>query len=316
MSGEAPAAPAAAQQAATPPPAPAAAAKPAEAAKPTEQKPEPKADAWAKLTAAEQKVRKEREEIKAEREAFAKERAELAAKGDPVAALKERVKRGEFDEALGELGVDYVAWTKARIAKMGGKAPTANQQQDIEKVIEDRVAKALAKRDEEAKKQTEESQSKAWASAWSTFQDVVKQTASTNELLAVELADDPETVEKTLRILAQQAPHLTFEQAAAKYEEYLVDKTKKTLQIGKVKALYAPPSSETAKQTETASPRAGTGQKADEGGPRTLTNALAAEPSTSHVEAPPPSSRTAQIRAERMEVRKRMGRAVGRLNQG
>lgn len=285
-----------------------------EAPKAPEQKPEPRADSWAKLAQGEKRIKEDGARLKAEREAWEAEKKSAieAASKSALAAYRERIAKGEYDEALAEIGVDYVAWSKARIAKMGKQQPAIQGPPDVKKL----VAEELAKRDEEAKKAAEAASSQAWSKAWSTFQDTVKSTASTNELLALELADNPGTVEQTLRIIASQAPHLTFEQAAERYEAYLVDRTKKLLQTSKVRALYVPPPAEAAKPAETVSPRAGTGQKADEGGPRTLTNALAAEPSSHREEVVSGKSRTAQIRAEREEARRREGRAVGRLNQG
>lgn len=310
------------------PAAPVGAAKPADPKAPGSQKPGEKpadtkphkasdfASLAARTKAVENQTKKEREELASARAAWEKEKGDALknASDSALAAFRERIKKGEFDEALAEIGVDYVAWSKARLAKMGkagGVAPPAQQQtQDVTKLVSEQVAAELARRDEEAKKSAETSAEKAWADSWKPVADELAAKPAGFELLSNELSRYPREVESVFKEMARRQPGITAKEAAEKYEAYLLDMQKQLLQIDKVKALYAPET----KQAEKALPGAGAGQKANEGGPRTLTNADAAEPSGSPGGASSrPRTRPEQIAWEREEEKRRDAAATGRL---
>jgi len=286
--------------------------------KPTEAKP-PKASDFASLAArtkaVENQTKKEREELASARAAWEKEKGDALknASDSALAAFRERIKKGEFDEALAEIGVDYVAWSKARLAKMGkgGPAPTAAQQsQDVGKLVSEQVAAELARREEAAKKEAETGAEKAWTDSWAPIAEELSAKPAGFELLSDELARYPREVESVFKEMARRQPGITAKEAADKYEAYLLDRQKQLMQIGKVKALYAPET----KQTEKVLPGAGAGQRANEGGPRTLTNADAAEPSGGPGGASTrPLTRPEQIALERAEEKRRDTAATGRL---
>lgn len=293
-----------------------AAAKPGE--KPAEKAPEakpPKASDFASLAArtkaVENQTKKEREELATARAAWEKEKGDALknASDSALTAFRERIKKGEFDEALAEIGVDYVSWSKARLAKMGkAGAPNAatQQPQDVAKL----VTEELARRDEASKKEAETSAEKAWSDSWSPIAEELAAKPAGYELLSDELTRYPGEVESVFKEMARRQPGISAKDAADKYEAYLLDRQRQLMQIGKVKALFAPET----KQAEKAIPGAGAGQKANEGGPRTLTNADAAEPSGGPGGASSrPLTRPEQIALDRAEEKRRDTAATGRL---
>lgn len=286
---KAPAAPAA--EPATPPPAadpqkapeppkaaPKAGEKPGEPAKPET----PPARSWAALQAAEQRQRKEREALAAERAALAKEREQAIASSSSAAleTFKQKIAKGDYEEVAKELGLDYKAWTTARINQLRaqGKTPGAAQAQttiDVEKQIRDGIAAEMKRRDEEAAKAREENETKQWSTQWSGFVTAVKGKPEGYELLAAEIETDAGHVEAVLKEMSRQAGSLTYDEAARLYEAHLVDRARRLVQIPKVKALYAPEPASPAKPAEQTGPRVEQGQ-ANGDVPRTITNALAA----------------------------------------
>lgn len=280
------------------------------------------AEGWAKIGAAEAAVKKARDEVKREREELAKLKADIEAGRMSVETLKGRLTKGEFNEVAAELGLDYNAWTKRLLgskkdaAKKDGPVDAA----DLARIVEERVQKALEERDQKRTKNDEAAREEHWKKTMEGFTGLAKSKddagALRYELLADEIEANASFVEKTLREIAAQAPHLTLEQAAEKYEAWLLDRARAIMSKSKVKALLGAQTPEAPKTESKDRPREPTGQQASEGGPRTLTNSLAAERASERDAPQSGQSRTAQIRAEREAEADRLRRATARITQG
>jgi hypothetical protein len=300
------------------------AAKPAEGAKPDPAKPgaapttpaveaPKKASDYARLAAqtkgAESKIKAERAQLESDRKAWEAEKGEALknASASELARFRERIKAGEFDEALAELGVDYAAWSKARLAKMGKGAPAKQAEQDVGKLVNAEIER----REKLAAETAKTNEEKAWADSWAPLAKEIAAKPEGFELLGEQYAEDATYTESIFREIARRQPGITAHEAATKIEAYLLDKQKRFAQIPKVKALLGAPET---KPNETSNPGAEAGQKAGAGGPRTLTNADAAEPSGNSGSDPNrPLSRPERIALEREEEARRDRAALDRM---
>jgi hypothetical protein len=307
-----PSAPSAASAAAPPVSAPPSetggASDPAPAAAP--EKPAPKADAWAKLSAEEKRVRKERAALEAERKAHADAVKARTAREE----LEAKAKAGDWEareKLLAETGITYDELTRRALNKgKSDKGETALR--ELEQLKAD-----LAKREADAKQAAEESAKQAAEAELASRIDgfctyVSTEAASTYPLLSGEIEANRAYVDATIRnmvalhnkaIEAGEIPAgtlLVAEEAAKKFEEYLVAETNRRM----ARLRPAPPPEADPKNSTTTSPREETGRAAGADGPRRLTNGLSAERTTPAGSRPTPKTAFERDAEERERIKR------------
>jgi hypothetical protein len=274
-------------------------------------KPPPAAKDWAKLSSEEKRIRKEREKIETERRALAETAKARAARDE----LESKAKAGDWEareKLLAEHGITYDEMTRRALNKgKSDKGETALRELEALKAdMAKREADAKAKADDDAKA-AHETELAHRIDGFCSY--VSTEAAKTYPLLSGEIGANRGYVEATIRnmvtlhnraIEAGELPAGTLliaEEAAKKFEDYLVAETNRRMALLRP----APPEADP-KNSTTTSPREEPGRAAGTDGPRRLTNGISAERTTPA--GPRPTPKTAYERD--LEERERIKRAA------
>jgi hypothetical protein len=290
------------------------AAEPTQEPPKAEEKPKPKADDWAKLSAAEKRIRAEREKV----ETRAKELAEREKALESTRSLIEKAKGGDWEareKLLAETGLTYDELTKRKLS--GGKVDKA---EEVAKELE-KLKAEMAARETKAAQDFEENTIAQNLDACVTF--ATKEAATEHPILAGEIAENPDWVSTVMRsaIAAivknggrdERGNPMTVKDATARLETHLRTEAEKRIARLRPPQPPAPPpaAAEPTTSNETR-PRDQAGRFAGGDGPRRLNNGISAERSS----APLPATDRARPRTQRerdQEERERLKRAAAAL---
>lgn len=276
------------------------------------ERPPPKSDAWAALGAKERLLKSQEATLKDRETALATREAALAEGG--TKAERERIKKlfdeGRFDDLEKEFGLSYSAYTKKKLSNgKTAEKPAAGAQALTPDVVAKMVADGIkADREEREKSQTKQSEEAAvehWKRTMVTIGEKAKGGGDKLAILASELAEEPERIEKALRDIAAMQPTIHVDDALDKLESYFLNRTANLVRSSpKLQALLGLSSANPAtgaqpKNEEQNRPRERTGQESSGDGPRTITNVLAAEGASGAQPATRPLSKASKVMAER-----------------
>jgi hypothetical protein len=264
----------------------------------------PSADHWAKVRAAEERTRREREETKAEAKKIADERAEIAKLRTQIEEQKKFFSLEGFGgdpvKFLEHHKLDYDDITR-RMLNRPVKRVGAQQTQSPELAkLRAELDELKASRAEEQKQAEARAQEGAWGRVLELFEEEIAPPTEGDhafELVHQEYAADPDYISATLREMARIAPELTVSQAAARLEDYFLNQTKSRLGLKKVKALLSSEQSGETKPSTTQAQQAKSGPSSADG-PRTLSHRDTSERSA---DADPPKPLHEMTLKERRE---------------
>jgi hypothetical protein len=294
------------------------------------EKPPPTSKAWADLSAKERAVAARDADVKKRETELAAKEAALLEGGTKTERerIKKLIAEKRFDDLEKEFGFDYREWTKARLAKGGakpaqqpGEAPLTAE--GVAKLVAEGIAKDRETRQSEESKAQEERASKHWEKTMSDVATLVKGAGDKYSSIGMELEHRAPWLQETLQEMATLDPTINVDVALDKLEGWLLQKTVNHVKSSpKLMALLGlgpanPATGEQPKNEQNRSaPRERSGSEANEGGPRTLTNVLAADGAPNGAApANRPLSKAAKVMAEREAKEADVRRIAAKLSE-